>query len=100
MDNEWMRDGACASGKYDKDLWFPELGDAQGAKRAKSICNHICPVVDKCRERAVTFPVALVGVWGGLSRREVREERLNRGIRAVGEAELSELPRDWVPETS
>lgn len=100
MNSDWMKDGACASGEYDKDLWFPDLGNAQASNKAKEICNTVCPVRDQCREHAITFPVALVGVWGGLSRREVRAERLKRGIRAQGEAEFSQLPRDWVPETT
>lgn len=89
-----MRGATCGTGAYDRDLWFPEMGDAQGAQRAKDICNTECPVRDLCRDYAVNFPVVLTGVWGGLSRRELRAERVTREITVISEAQFSKLPRD------
>lgn len=88
---QWMNDGACASGQYDRDLWFPEWGDTGAAAKAKRICNQDCPVRDKCAEYAVTFPVDLLGVWGGMSRKEIRRERISRGVKSLSESDLSLL---------
>lgn len=93
---DWMARGACASGEYDRDLWFPEPVEGRySSKGAQKICNTKCPVRDECREYAVTFPALLKGVWGGLSYREVRAQRLKRGLAAMTESELSALPKDW-----
>lgn len=78
MSNEWMHEGACASGRYDPDTWFPEWGDVQQARNAKKICGD-CPVMRECRDYAVNFPVMLLGVWGGLTRREIRDARMLSG---------------------
>jgi hypothetical protein len=91
---EWMSEGACASGDHDPSLWFPEKGEAARAGIAKKICNTECPVRDTCREYAVTFPVILLGVWGGLSKGELQAARLSRGIQTVDERTFSSLPAD------
>lgn len=91
-----MTEGSCASGEYDRDLWFPEPVEGRySAKEAQKICNTRCPVRDACREYAVNFPVLLKGVWGGLAYREIRALRLQQGRTAITESELSELPKDW-----
>lgn len=91
---DWMKSGACASGEYDADDWFPE-GSGPATKRAKAVCNSVCPVRDACREYAVNFPVVLTGVWGGLSKRQVRDERMRRGLTVLSEADFNLLPKEW-----
>lgn len=90
-----MTAGSCASGEYDPDLWFPEPVEGRySSKEAQKICAR-CPVLAQCAEYALSFPVVLSGVWGGMGRREIRAQRLARGLHAITESELSELPRDW-----
>ena len=100
---EWKLDAVCGSGQYDPDLWFPEQHDARSASEAKRICAEECPVRTLCREYAINFPLALTGVWGGLSRREIRAERIRRGLKVQSEATFSGLPnyaKNGTPETS
>ncbi|WNM68991.1 WhiB family transcription factor [Mycobacterium Phage TribleTrouble] len=63
----WQADALCA--QVDPDLFFPERG--QPGAPAKSVCAR-CPVIDQCREFALSSPTELWGVWGGLSQRERR----------------------------
>lgn len=89
---EWMTRATCGSGKYDRDLWFPGIDGAGKSFTAKNICNTECPVRDICREYAITFPVALTGTWGGLSRYEIRRQRVIRGLHVDSEAYAWGLP--------
>lgn len=87
-----MERGACASDDYteERERWFPTSG--QPGRFPKRICNTQCPVLAECAEYAVTFPVPLEGVWGGMTRRELRAARQARGVKLVTEAALSNLP--------
>lgn len=72
----WMRQAACRGGD---DLFFPPLGRADVATKAKLIC-HGCPVRSACLDYALETNQEW-GVWGGKSERERR--RLRRA-RAAG----------------
>lgn len=104
--DDWKQEAVCGSGKYDPDLWFPEQSDATGAAKAKGICRTECPVRAQCAEYAINFPLTLTGVWGGLSRREIRAERIRRGLKVESEATFSHLPNyvksqgDGAPEAA
>jgi hypothetical protein len=100
---QWKLKAVCGSGEYDPDLWFPLQYDAHGAAEAKRICNEECPVRAECAEYAINFPLVLTGVWGGLSRREIRAERVKRGLKVESEATFSNLPnyaKNGTPETA
>jgi hypothetical protein len=92
MLKSWKLDAACATGEYDPDMWFPVQFDSGGAAEAKRVCIEECPVRAECAEYAVNFPMALNGVWGGMSRREIRAERVRRGLKVESEAAFSQLP--------
>jgi hypothetical protein len=99
----WKLEAICGSGEYDPDLWFPDQYDSKGSAEAKRICNTECPVRDQCAEYAINFPMALTGVWGGMSRREIRAERIRRGLKVQSEASFSSLPnyaKDGTPEAA
>jgi WhiB family redox-sensing transcriptional regulator len=53
-------DRACR--KVDPDLFFADKTDHARAAKAKKVCRP-CPVVDACRDYAVSIP-GLDGVWG------------------------------------
>lgn len=93
MSEHWKHRAACASGKYDPDIWFPGQHEIKNVVTAKRVCREECPVRGQCAEYAVTFPMALNGIWGGLSRREIRSERRRRGLKVQSEAAFSGLPR-------
>lgn len=100
-DRGFMNEGACRPdnrGGYPASLWFPEAG--QRAAKAKRICNTECPVRDQCAEYALHFPLVLTGVWGGMTRLEIRDKRLVLGIRAEREEYFSGLPLDASEETA
>ncbi|ARQ95494.1 WhiB transcriptional factor [Mycobacterium phage Shandong1] len=56
----WEAAALCT--QVDPELFFPGKGDS--AKPAKQICAR-CPVVDECRERAMSFDGEVWGIWGG-----------------------------------
>lgn len=62
----WHRHGACRRAPLDA-TWFPDRGE--NAVAAKAICAG-CPVLEPCREWALSQGATLDGVWGGLSRAE------------------------------
>lgn len=84
----WMEDGACNT--VDPELFHPEIGaaalereKADGSVKlltptqaAKLVCQG-CPVIEQCREYALTWREEY-GVWGGMSalerKRRWREE--------------------------
>ncbi|AEK09864.1 WhiB family transcription factor [Mycobacterium phage Keshu] len=70
----WEADALCQ--QVDPELFFPERG--QGGNEAKRICAR-CPVIEECREKALSFGTELWGVWGGLTQRDrrliIRSER-------------------------
>ena len=66
--------GACLGA--DPELFFPEVGES--TQEAKAICAT-CPVTDPCREHGLKHE--RFGIWGGMSERERRRLRRERGIR-------------------
>jgi len=72
MDNwDWQYDGICRS--IDPEVFFPpdsERGPVRQRResRAKQYCEN-CPVLDRCREHALSVQEPY-GVWGGLTPRE------------------------------
>jgi WhiB family transcriptional regulator, redox-sensing transcriptional regulator len=86
---DWYYDAVCSS--VDPDLWFPEQEDGRNTTTAaKSICRT-CPAVQLCAEYAITRP-DLDGVWGGLTDRERKDIRAQRGIAERVEAEAAGRP--------
>ena len=69
----WHAQAACRT--EDPDLFFTGRGETTGP--AKAICAN-CPVRDTCLDEHLYEPV---GVWGGLSERERRTERIKRNGR-------------------
>lgn len=61
--------GLCA--QTDPEAFFPDSGGSPAA--AKKICEK-CPVLEDCREHAISDP-SLYGVWGALTDAERRRIR-------------------------
>lgn len=72
MTADWRPLAACRS--HDPALWFPERG--HDTRQAKAICAG-CPVREQCLEQAIADGET-VGIWGGLSGREMRQEKRRR----------------------
>ena len=73
--------GACRD--YPTELFFPERGDNSGVVRAKAICKT-CEVREACLDFAMESNEKF-GVWGGMSGKERRKERVRRArATAVG----------------
>lgn len=70
--DEWRAAAACAD--LDPDSMYPGRGDSPSACRA--LCA-VCPARDACIEAGLT---ERFGVWGGLSERDRRKVRRQRGI--------------------
>lgn len=70
---DWKADGACVY--EDLDMFFPPRGAS--CEPAKAICAD-CPVLEQCREYALSCSGALIGVWGGMSHKQRRIERARR----------------------
>jgi WhiB family redox-sensing transcriptional regulator len=69
-DDQWEQHALCRTGTHNPDLWFPERGQGNAAKR---ICAS-CPVRSDCLRRAVDAGEEF-GIWGGageLTRRHLR----------------------------
>lgn len=71
----WVRDAVCA--QTDPELFFPDKG--QPGDEAKAICRS-CPVLAQCRLYALNSPIALDGIWGGMSAKERRDRRRETGV--------------------
>lgn len=71
-DDEWKASAGCAG--LDGESMLPGRGDSLDACRA--LCN-VCPVKADCAEAGLR---ERFGVWGGLSERERRRIRRQRGI--------------------
>lgn len=71
----WKAEALCRGAT---DLFFPERG--QDAQACKELCRR-CPVQLPCAEAGLPEKF---GVWGGLSERERRRVRRERGIRERG----------------
>lgn len=68
-DPRWRDDAACRN--TNPDLFFPEAGANEDGRAAKAICA-VCPVIDPCREYAVTLTGVsrTSGIWGGTTEHE------------------------------
>lgn len=73
---DWQAAAACRG--TDPDLFFTERGEK--TSDAKAVCGG-CPVREECLDYALDN-VEKFGVWGGLSERERRRVRRDRGRRA------------------
>jgi WhiB family redox-sensing transcriptional regulator len=73
---EWKDLADCK--KYDHMIWFPEPGEHDKLKKARSICSK-CPVKKQCLEYAVETNQT-IGIWGALSSRQLRAERKRRRL--------------------
>jgi WhiB family redox-sensing transcriptional regulator len=71
---DWRTLAACRG--LDPDLFFPERGDAFTARNAQAVCAA-CPVAEQCLEFAIEVGET-EGIWGGLSGRQLRQERQRR----------------------
>lgn len=57
-------------------IWFPESSGVEMASGALAICAT-CQVIDSCRAYAVDN-VGEVGIWGGLTDRQRRRQRVGQ----------------------
>lgn len=81
----WKLEGACIG--HDPKIWFPTRGEDVEAARA--ICMT-CPVRLSCAEYGMTQKH---GMWGGLSERQRRRIRRQRGIRLPAATSSEDVPR-------
>ena len=74
----WQLRGSCLG--YPLDVFFPEDTRRSDLRRheeaAKQICRG-CPVLDRCREHALSTPEQH-GVWGAMTPTERARQRLDR----------------------
>ena len=70
----WQEDANCKN--EDPDLFFPNRGAS--TKKAKEIC-YACQVKEYCLEYSIVNAEKF-GIWGGLSERERRKIRKDRGL--------------------
>lgn len=76
IDLTWQDDGACR--ELDPAMFYPERGVTVAAlNKVRRVCAA-CPVVDQCREHGLHHEK--LGMWGGLSERQRRVIRKERGI--------------------
>lgn len=74
----WQMGAACYRlGKAADKIFFPERGGS--TKQAKLLCQQ-CEVRIDCLEYALDQRI-IHGIWGGLSERERKQIRRNRGNR-------------------
>lgn len=77
----WQREGACRNVPVSSGLFFALENNQKNPrlrlKEAKKICAD-CPVLKECGEHALYHEH--YGVWGGMSERERRRVRSERGI--------------------
>lgn len=59
------------------DFWFPNVNESGDS--AKKLCKA-CPELEACREWVINSNPQPEGIWGGMSFRQVRKERIRRGI--------------------
>ena len=69
----WVDGALCA--QVGGDLWVSDIGENYDA--ARRVCAA-CPVRAECAEYALARP-DLLGMWGGLSTRERKRIRAERG---------------------
>lgn len=73
-DTAWQEDALCQQVHAE---FFPAKGDRQAADEAKRVCK-LCPVKAECLEFALKYD-EFAGVWGGLSERQRRAVKQQRG---------------------
>jgi WhiB family redox-sensing transcriptional regulator len=74
---EWHEHAACVG--MNPDMWFPARGaPASETRQARAICAG-CPVREQCADYAFEHGIHH-GIFGGLSERQRRTMRRNRGI--------------------
>lgn len=71
---QWQERGHCRG--VDSSVFFHDDGERGRARtarinKAKALCMT-CPVIQQCREHALTVGEAY-GIWGGLSERELAQ---------------------------
>lgn len=71
---DWQDQANCLG--VDPDLFFPERGAS--TREAKEVCRG-CVVREQCLEYALANGEKF-GIWGGLSERERRRLRRQRGL--------------------
>ena len=71
----WWQDDANSK-DADPDIFFPERGAS--TRKAKELCNS-CIAQEHCLEYAIVNAEKF-GIWGGLSERERRKIRKERGL--------------------
>lgn len=71
---DWRHQANCLG--MDPDLFHPEKGDTETARRAKAVCAG-CDVRDACLDWALDH-VETIGIWGGMAARQRRDERTRR----------------------
>lgn len=77
-----LTSGVCRTA--DPDAFVPDKG--ANSKHIIAMCNR-CPVIDLCREYALTLSPHEAGIWGGTSQKERRRIRAARKLAAAeGEA--------------
>jgi WhiB family redox-sensing transcriptional regulator len=74
LHSHWQRYARCNG--IDPDLFFPERGE--DSSFAKAVCKS-CPVQETCLEFALLSGQKF-GIWGGLSERQRRVIRKQRGL--------------------
>lgn len=77
MRDDWKLLGACRD--LSPDMFYPGSFDYETVIQAKRVCA-VCPVLAVCREVGLGEQH---GVWGGMTERERRRERVLRGRRQV-----------------
>ena len=71
---DWRTLAACRG--LDPELFVPARGDSHTARNAQAVCAT-CPVAKQCLEYAIEVGET-EGIWGGLSGRQLRQERQRR----------------------
>lgn len=57
--------GACGTGKWDPELWFPLSYGGPQSEPAKAICDN-CPIKWRCLQGALDAGTR-DGIWGGMT---------------------------------
>jgi WhiB family redox-sensing transcriptional regulator len=68
-DVSWQLKGLCRMGDYDPQVWTPDPPKVEAKSREAVRLCHKCPVIEKCREWALSNHEEF-GVWGGLTENE------------------------------
>ena len=68
LDTRWMSLSLCSNEDIDTEIFFPDHGDAAGAKRACAVCRG-CPVRVECVDYALRTMLTSgdYGIYGGTS---------------------------------